>query len=105
MLITTFVQDSGAVQDRGNDALPFKLWQYHMRDFIEFWRKSDGKRVQQRLLDYPSDNIHELSDVNFRRGRYGQADVTVDGVQYCMQLYPPGLENLEATPERCMRKY
>jgi len=90
--------ESGSVA--AEDALPLKLWQYHVRDFTDFWRKSDGKRVQQRLLDYPSDNIHEMPDVNFRMGRYGQADVTVDGVEYCMQLYPPGLENLEATPER-----
>ena len=41
-----------------------------------------------------------MPDVNFRFGRYGQAEITVDGVDYLMQFYPPNLENLEATPER-----
>lgn len=83
-----------------NDTLPLKLWQYHIRDFTDFWRKSDGKRIQKRLLDYPSDSIHDIPDVNFRLGRYGKAELTVDGVDYYMQMYPPNLENLEATPER-----
>ena len=84
----------------GNDAFPLKLWQYHLRDFTDFWRKSDGKRVKQKLLDYPSDSIHDIPEVNFRMGRNGQAELTVDGVDYIMQMYPASLENLDATPER-----
>jgi predicted TIM-barrel fold metal-dependent hydrolase len=80
--------------------LALKLWQYHVRDFTDFWRKSDGKRINAALLEFPSDDINEMPDVNFRMGRYGQAEVTIDGVDYAMQLYPPALENLEATPER-----
>jgi len=91
-----FGTDSGP-QDT---SLPLKLWQYHVRDFTDFWRKSDGKRIHQKLLDYPSDSIHDLPDVNFRLGRYGKAELTVDGVDYYLQMYPPSLENLEATPER-----
>ena len=83
-----------------HDTLPLKLWQYHVRDFTDFWRRSDGKRIKEKLLDYPSDSIHDLPDVNFRMGRYGKAEVTIDGVDYYVQLYPPNLENLEATPER-----
>ena len=81
-------------------ALTRKLWQYHLRDFTDFWRKSDGARVNQPLLDFPSDDINAMPDVNFRFGRYGQAELTVDGVDYIMQFYPPSLENLEAAPER-----
>ena len=83
-----------------NETLPLQLWQYHIRDFTDFWRKSDGQRVKQPLLDYPSDSIHDIPDVNFRLGRYGKAELTVDGVDYYLQMYPPSLENLEATPER-----
>jgi predicted TIM-barrel fold metal-dependent hydrolase len=81
-------------------ALTLKLWQYHLRDFTEIWRRSDGARVNEPLLDFPSDSIHDMPDLNFRMGRYGQAEFTRDGVDYYVQLYPPGLENLEATPER-----
>jgi len=81
-------------------ALARKLWQYHLRDFTDYWRKSDGVRVNEPLLDFPSDDINAMPDVNFRFGRYGQAEITVEGVDYLMQFYPPNLENLEATPER-----
>ncbi len=80
--------------------LTLKLWQYHVRDFTDFWRKSDGARVKEPLLDFPSDDIEEMPDVNFHMGKYGQAEFTIAGVDYYMQLYPPNLENLEATPER-----
>ncbi len=80
--------------------LTMQLWQYHLRDFTEIWRRRDGARMNQRLLDYPSDSLHDMPDVNFRMGRYGQAEFTIDGEDYYVQLYPPGLESLEATPER-----
>ena len=91
-----FATGSGAA----SAALTLKLWQYHLRDFTDFWRKDDGARVKEPLLDFPSDDINAMPDVNFRFGRYGQAELTMDGVDYVMQFYPPGLENLEATPER-----
>ena len=91
-----FATGSGAA----SAALTLKLWQYHVRDFTDFWRKQDGARVNEPLLDFPSDDINAMPDVNFRFGRYGQAELTVDGVDYIMQFYPPSLENLEATPER-----
>ena len=91
-----FATGSGAA----SAALTLKLWQYHRRDFTDFWRKDNGARVKKPLLDFPSDDINAMPDLNFRFGRYGQAELTVDGVDYVMQFYPPGLENLEATPER-----
>ncbi|MDE0464703.1 MAG: amidohydrolase family protein, partial [Caldilineaceae bacterium] len=91
-----FATGSGAA----SAALTLKLWQYHLRDFTDFWRKEDGARVKEPLLDFPSDDINAMPDLNFRFGRYGQAELTVDGVDYVMQFYPPALENLEATPER-----
>ena len=86
--------------DPESAALTLKLWQYHVRDFTDFWRKADGKPVKERLLDYPSDDIHEMPEVNFRMAMYGKAELTVDSVDYYMAMYPPNLENLEATPER-----
>ena len=80
--------------------LVMKLWQYHLRDYTDFWRKSDGAHVKAKLLDFSSDNINEMPNVNFRMGKYGQAEFTIDGVDYYVYFYPPGLENLEATPER-----
>jgi predicted TIM-barrel fold metal-dependent hydrolase len=82
------------------EKLSLKLWQYHVRDFTDFWRKKDGIRVTEALLDFPSDSIDDMPDVDFRMGSFGQAEFTVDGVDYYMQLFPPSLENLEATPER-----
>ena len=80
-----FATGSGAA----SAALTLKLWQYHVRDFTDFWRKRDGARVNEPLLDFPSDDINAMPDVNFRMGRYGQAELTVDGVDYIMQFYPP----------------
>lgn len=90
----------GTGAGRESAKLTMKLWQYHLRDFTTFWRKSDGARVEERLLDFPSDDIQAMPDVNFRMGQYGQADFTIDGVDYFVQFYPPDLENIEATPDR-----
>ena len=81
-------------------ALTMRLWQYHVRDFTEIRRRRDGAPVSESLLNFPGDGIAEMPDVNFRMGRYGQAEFTIGGEDYYVQLYPPGLENLEATPER-----
>ncbi len=77
-----------------------KLWQYHLRDATRFWRKSDHVLIEQRLLDFPSDDIEEMPDLGFRLGRYGQAEFSLDGVDYYAQVVPPGLEDLAAAPER-----
>ena len=44
-----FATGSGAA----SAALTLKLWQYHVRDFTDFWRKRDGARVNEPLLDFP----------------------------------------------------
>ena len=41
-----------------------------------------------------------MPDVNFRMADFGRAEITVDGVDYYMQAYPPSLINCEAPPER-----
>ena len=43
-----------------------KLSQNHMRDFNTFWRKNDNVRVDGLLLDYPSDDIEQMPNLNFR---------------------------------------
>ena len=89
---------TGSDEEYARRSLMF--WQYHTRDFTTFWRKEDGKRVEEMLLDYPSDDIYAMPDVQFRMGKYGQGEVTIDGVDYYVQFYPPGLENLDAIPRR-----
>jgi predicted TIM-barrel fold metal-dependent hydrolase len=80
--------------------LLMRLWQYHFRDFTEIWRRRDGARMNQPLLDFDSDDIDAMSEVNFRMGRNGQAEFTIEGEDYYVQLFPPNVENLEATPDR-----
>jgi predicted TIM-barrel fold metal-dependent hydrolase len=81
-------------------ALRLKFWQFHLRDWLTFWRKKDGLRLEQRLLEFGSNNIADMPDVNFRFGDFGQAEFTLDGVDYVVQLYPPSLVNMEAPPRR-----
>ena len=47
---------TGSDEEYARRSLMF--WQYHTRDFTTFWRKEDGKRVEEMLLDYPSDDIY-----------------------------------------------
>ena len=77
-----------------------KMAQYHSRDFSKFWRKSDGAPVDEPLLDFDSDDVNHMPDLNFRMGKYGIAEITKDGVDYYMQWYPPNLADMESTAER-----
>ena len=71
-----------------------RLVQYHMRDFRDIWRKTDGARLDATLLDYPSDDIHEMPDLGFRLTEFGRVEFSRDGVDYYMQAYPPDLTNV-----------
>ena len=77
-----------------------RIWQYHSREWNNFWRKSDGAHVTDHLLQFPSNNLDDLPDLNFHLTDHGQAEFTLDGADYVMQLFPPSLTNNEATPER-----
>ena len=77
-----------------------KFWQYHSREWIDFWRTDTGEHVDERLLEFGSQSIADMPDVGFHLTGHGQAEITVDGVSYRMQIYPPSLTNNEATPER-----
>ena len=77
-----------------------KLVQYHMRDFRDVVRKSDGARLDATLLDYPSDDIHDMPDLGFRLTDFGRVEFTRDGVDYYMQAYPPDLANWDAPGQR-----
>ncbi len=81
-------------------ALRLKFWQYHSREWIDFWRTDTGEHVGERLLEFGSQSIADMPDVGFHLTGHGQAEITVDGVNYRMQIYPPSLTNNEATPER-----
>lgn len=81
-------------------AINTKLGQYHVRDFMTFWRKDDGARVEEPLLEFPSDDIYDMPDLDFRMGDYGRGELTIEGVGYSFQLYPPSLSNMEVAPER-----
>ena len=80
--------------------LSARLFQYHMRDFKDFWRKSDGAKVENTLLDFPSDDINQMPDLGFRLTDFGRAEFSRDGVDYYMQGYPPNLTNWDAPGQR-----
>ena len=81
-------------------ALRLKFWQYHSREWVDFWRTDTGEHVTDPLLEFGSHSIADMPDVGFHLTDHGQAEITVGGVGYRMQIYPPSLTNNEATPER-----
>ena len=88
-------------QPKGLDKkLRLKMWQFHSREWNNFWRKDDGRHVTTQFLQFESNNLEDMPDVDFRLTDHGQAEITVDGVDYIMQFYPPSLTNNEAPPER-----
>ena len=80
--------------------LRLKFWQFHSREHNNFWRRDDGTHVTEELLQFHSNDLADMPQVNFRLTNYGQAEITVDGVDYIMQLFPPNLANNEAPPQR-----
>lgn len=89
-------EESGGQDPR----LTLRFWQYHIRGSA-LRRLSDGVLVDQPRLDFEGDDIvRDMPDVNFRLGDYGRALVTIDGEDYYTHIYPPGLINMEAPPER-----
>ena len=79
-----------------------KLSQNHVRDFTTFWRKKDNSRIDGFLLDYPSDDIGQIPNLNFQITDHGRAEFVKDGIEYYMQTAPPGLSTMEVTPERML---
>lgn len=79
-----------------------KLSQNHVRDFNTFWLKKDNSRIDGFLLDYPSDDIGQIPNLNFRITDHGRAEFVKDGIEYYMQIAPPGLSTMEVTPERML---
>ena len=84
-------------------ALRLKFWQYHSREWIDFWRTDAGEHVGKRLLEFASHSIADMPDVGFCLTDQGQAEITVDGVTYRMQIYPPSLTNNDPTFDACWR--
>ena len=88
-------------QRKGIDPkLRLKLWQFHLREWNNFWRKDDGEHTADQFLQFDSNNIDDMLEVDFRLTDYGQAEITVAGADYVMQVYPPSLVNNEASPQR-----
>lgn len=59
-----------------------------------------GKPADTKALLDPVDRGWSgLRDVDFRVGRYGQLEFTVDGEDYYVQYMPVGMQNLEAPPD------
>ena len=80
--------------------LRLNFWQYHMRDGRRFRRKADDVWVEEPFLQWDSDDLNEMPDVNLRMADFGRVEITADGVDYYTQAYPPSLVNNEAPPER-----
>ena len=81
--------------------LNMKLFQYHMRDARTFWRMGDGSRVDRPLLDFASDDINDMPDVNFRVGNLGRLEITIEDVDYYLQCFTPsGLDDMAAPAKK-----
>ena len=59
-------------------ALRLRFWQYHSREWNRFWRKDTGELVTDRLLEFGSNQIDDMPDVDFRLTDRGQAEITVE---------------------------
>ncbi len=90
----------GSQREGIDPALRAKLLQYHARECNNFWRKDDGSHTDEQFLRFDSNNLDDMPDVNFRLTQFGQVDITVDGVDYTMQLFPPTQADNDAPPER-----
>jgi predicted TIM-barrel fold metal-dependent hydrolase len=70
------------------------------RPAAKVFRARDGKEVRGALLYREEENSWAgLKDVDFRVGRYGQLDFTIDGDDYYVQYLPVGMQELVAPPE------
>ena len=64
------------------------------------YRARDGAPADTKALIRADDpGWSGLRDVDFRVGRFGQLEFTVDGEDYYTQYMPVGMQNLEAPPE------
>jgi len=64
------------------------------------FRARDGARADTKALLDPADPSWKgLRNVDFRVGRFGQLEFTVDGEDYHVQYMPVGMQNQEAPPE------
>ena len=46
--------------------LRLKFWQYHSREWNNFWRVADGRHTAEQFLQFDSDDIDQMPDVDFR---------------------------------------
>lgn len=64
------------------------------------YRARDGAPADTKALLDPADpSWNGLRNVDFRVGRFGQLEFTVDGEDYYVQYMPVGMQNQEAPPE------
>ena len=90
----------GSQREGIDPELRLKFWQYHSREWNNFWRKDNGQHTSEQFLQFGTNNIDDMPNVDFRLTDFGQAEITVDDIDYVMQAYPPNLVNNEAPPER-----
>jgi predicted TIM-barrel fold metal-dependent hydrolase len=63
-------------------------------------RKSDFKIMKEDgLWDSEKPGWDGMSNVNFRVGKFGRYEWTVNGVDYCKQLMPVGMQDMISPPE------
>lgn len=64
------------------------------------YRARDGAKADVKALTDPNDmGWSGLRDVDFRVGRYGQLEFTVDGEDYYVQYMPVGMQEMVAPPD------
>lgn len=63
-------------------------------------RKSDFRIVAESgLWDKDNPGVEGIARVNFRAGKFGRYEWTVNGVDYCKQFMPVGLQDMVSPPE------
>ena len=84
-----------------SDAIHLKYMQkVQTRTSARVVRARDGKEVAGAVLFKEGDNSWAgLKDVDFRVGRNGQLDFTIDGEDYHSQYMPVGMQEIAAPPE------
>lgn len=67
------------------------------------FRARDGAPADTKALLDPQDRGWSgLRDVNFRVGRYGQLEFSVEGEDYYVQYMPVGMQNMDSPPEHML---
>ena len=56
----------GSQREGIDPELRSKFWQYHSREYNNWWRVEDGAHVDRQFLQFQSNDLADMPDVDFR---------------------------------------